>query len=267
VPVGQGRVLTLAYCEDEPIAIVPARSLSVPLAVPVVPSASGLRPVLLPAEPPPGPPDAPLAIDVSLDAANAILHQMWENGALDVALADAGLERRFNDSAEVRDLLTLRAGPPHLTLPPTLEPSGLPARPFALALEAELVLEDGALRTPARIFGRVALDLRTRPGPAPQTLAADVDVTDLALTCLPAPGVLSPCYAAIFAAARGRSQELHPPIARALVDWFASLVAGRSLGEPGGAPGFELDTAELTPWIDSRSGWIRVALSGHVSQP
>jgi hypothetical protein len=264
VPVGQGRMLLLAYCEAEPIAIVPGRSLSVPLAVPILPAASGMLPVALPAEAPPEAPDAPLAIDVSLDAANAILDQMWENGALDLALAQAGLERRFDDAPDVRELLTLRAGPPHLAMPPTLTPSGDPARPVALALEAELVLEDGPLRTPARLFGRVALDLRTKEGAPGAGVVADVDVSDLALTCVPTPGVLSPCYATIFAALRGRSRELHPPIAAALSAWFEDLTAGRSLGGDLGAPGFVLDAATLTPRIGAHSGWIRVQLAGHV---
>lgn len=261
VPVGQGRVLTLGYCEDEPIAVVHARSLTVPLAVPVMPATGALRPILLPARPPPGPPDSPIAIDVSLDAANAILHQMWAQGALDAALAQAGLERRFNESQDVRDLLTVRAGTPRLTLPPTLEASGNPARPLLLSLEAELPLLDGPLRTPARLFGRVALDLRSQ---TQRQVVADVDVTELALTCVPAPGVLSPCYAALFEAARGRSRELHPPIAQALVAWFEGLVVGQQLGGEAGAPRFLLDATKLTPRIDSQSGWIRVELRGRV---
>ncbi len=261
VPLGRGRVLALAYCPAEAITIVHARSLSVPLAVPVMPMASGLLPVLLPERPPPGPPDSPIAIDVSLDAANAILHQMWASGALDVLVAEQGLERTFNESAEVRDLLTVRAGVPTLALPPTLEASGIPSRPISLSIEAELALLDGALRTTARLYGRVALDLRSD---ARLAVVADVDVTDLALTCVPAPGRLAPCYVALFEAARARSADLHPPIAAALVRWFEHLVADRQLGGLAGAPRFVLTGARLTPRIDDISGWFRVELRGQV---
>ena len=261
VPLEGGRELHLAYCESEPITIVQARSLTVPLAVPVLATASGVLPVRLPGSPPPGPPDAPIAIDISLDAANAVLHQMWSSGALDVLLAGQGLERRFNESQDVRDLLTVRAGAPRLSMPPTLAPSHDPERPVALSVEAELLLLDGALRTPARLYGRASLDLRSGAG---QEVLADVAVTDLALTCVPEPGRLTACYAALFEAARSRSPELHPPLAAALRTWFADLVAGRELGGTVGTPRIVLTSARLTPRIDSQSGWFRVELRGQV---
>jgi hypothetical protein len=266
IDAGQGRRVELRYCRGVPIEVVHGRSLAVPLAVPMAPRADGILPVDLPDRAPLPPPDAPLAVDLSLDAANAILHQMWDAGRLDLALADAGLERRFNDSEAVRDLLTVRAGRPRLALPPTLEPSGDAARPVRLSVEAEILLTDGDRTTPARLFGQARLDLRTsrEPGAMPRA-RAQIAITALALTCLPRPGQLEACYATLFDAAAARSAELSEPIARAMEQWFDSLLTDREVGGAPGAPSLRLTRAVLTPWIDKDSGWFRVEIEGRIA--
>lgn len=259
VPLGDGRSLTLRYCTDVPVVITTGESLAVPLAVPLPETAAGIWPVALPPGPPAGAPAAPLALDLSLDALNAVLHQLWATAALDARLGHAALEARFNDLPEVRDLLTLRlGGPARLLLPPTVERSPDPARPFTLAVEAGVDLIDGTLVTPARLFGRMELDLSTDPA---GRLAPNPVITTMAVSCEPRPGHLEPCYATIVDWARQGSAALHGPIAAELGHWFDGLVQGRAFAAPRGG-GFTLGTVTLRPLVGPTSAWLRVEMEG-----
>jgi hypothetical protein len=257
VPLEDGRTLALAYCPGAPVVVTTRGYLAVPLAVPFAPAPGGARPVALDPGPPPGAPDTPLALDLSLDAANAVLFHLWATGFLDTRLAGARLEERFNALPDVQALLTLRLAPgARLRLPPTLERGADPARPFTLAVDAGITLEDGALRTPAGLYGRMQLDLRTAPD---GRLVTDPTITELAVTCEPRPGRLEPCYATIVDWARGGTADLHGPIAAEFASWFDDLVRGR------GFTGFTVRQVTLTPHLADRSAWLRVGLAGAVA--
>jgi hypothetical protein len=164
-----------------------------------------------------------LALDLDLDALNALLYELWRGGTLDRSLAAAGLDRQFNAEPTVATFLSLRVEPPRLTLPPvvTATPDGL-----RLSAEARLAIHDGATRTTGRVWG--GLDFRFAPR-AVEPVAVDLDA--LALSC-EAGALLKPCYGDLVAAVRGRTGELHGALTRTFARLLSELFVGR-LGAAG----------------------------------
>jgi hypothetical protein len=254
IELGDGHRLVLGYCPGAEISMLDRGEAVVPLAV-LLPAGAAEAPVDLatPAAPPPDG-SAPISIEADADAVNGLLHALWASGYLDHELAAAGVVDRFNRDELVRSLLSVRIAGLALPLPPTVEPA---AGGFQLAAEAALVLEDGGRRTPARLFGRVGFALAPGPPPGPG-LAATVLLADLALTCEPAPGRLTPCYADLAAAARDRAADLHGAVADRLAHHFDLMWRGRAIASPDGSLAFTVDRAEA----DGAGGWVRIQLFG-----
>jgi hypothetical protein len=231
-----GQTLRFTYC-DEPVQIVEGAYAALPFGV-----AIGLArdPRILPPELGPGPREAPspgaqLALDLDLDALNALLYELWRGGALDRQLAEAGLDRRFNDDATVAALLSLRISPPVLALPPvvTAAPDGL-----RLSAEARIAIRDGQAATTGRIWG--GLDFRFSPR-ARAIEPVAVDLGELELSCerpgtagprsgpaiRPAATTLVPCYSDVVAALRGRAGELHGALTAAFARLLSDIFVGR----------------------------------------
>jgi len=224
-----GQTLAFGYCSDPP-EIVDGEAGALPFTVELGRAAHA--PSVLPPRrggPPraPLPPAAALAIDLDLDALNALLFELWRTGFLDQRLAEAGLDRRFNEDPTVAELLTIRLAPPRLALPPVIAPT---ARGLRLAAEARVAIADGDARPPTigRVWG--ALDFRfARRADEP----VSVDLGALELSCERTPTTLVPCYADLVAAMRERGAELHGELTRVFTGLLAEIFAGRRVEGPG----------------------------------
>lgn len=212
-----GQTLAFTFCA-EPIEIFDRACGVLPFAV-VLGSAPGgvLPPHVATVHAAPAPPSS-LAIDLDVDALNAILYELWRTGWLDRQLADVGLDRRFNTDPTVTEMLTVRLSPLRLALPPVIAPAGDHLR---LAADARVNLSDGGL-TVGRVYG--ALDLRFAANLAPAvTLGA------LELACERTPTTLVPCYADLVAALATRGADFDGALTTALGTLLRDIFVDRDL--------------------------------------
>ncbi len=232
--LGGGQTLTFTYCNG-PVEIAEDAWAALPFAVAIERAAGtpGVLPPHFPAAPRIQPtPSTKLAIDLDLDALDAILFELWRTGWLDRQLADAGLDRRFNRDPIVTEYLSIRLSPLRLALPPVVD---LEHGSFRLAADARIsISEDEQHVTTGRIFG--ALDFHFTPG-ADAHLPVAVDLGALELACERTTTTLVPCYADLVAALRDRGADFHG----ALTDSFARLLAAIFVDRRLGANGLPAD--------------------------
>jgi hypothetical protein len=216
--------LRFVFCRD-PVEIVDNLWGAVPFAVQI--GNVNAVPEILPPHFEHAPPRTPattttLAIDLDIDALNAMLFELWRTGWLDTQLDHVGLDRRFNSDPIVTEYLSVRLSPLRLALPPVIEPDGDKLR---LAADARVTIgadpNDARDLTVGRVFG--ALDFRIGDGLAPA-----VDLGALELVCehyvahaAGYPILLVPCYSDLVAALADRGGDFHG----ALTDAFTTLLA------------------------------------------
>ncbi|HET7501880.1 MAG TPA: hypothetical protein VFK02_12775 [Kofleriaceae bacterium] len=221
VTLSGGQTLRFSYC-DGPPEIAEGAFGALPFGVAISPSDRDPR-ILPPRRGPGAPlvraPDSALALDLDLDALNALLYELWRGGTLDRRLADAGLDRRFNADPRVTELLTLRLAPPRLTLPPvvTASPGGL-----RLSAEARVAIHDGAATTTGRVWG--SLEFRFA---AHAIEPIGVDLGALELSCERSATTLVPCYGDLVAALRGRAAEFHGVLTQTFIQLVSDVFVGR----------------------------------------
>ncbi|MBL0216626.1 MAG: hypothetical protein IPQ07_22430 [Myxococcales bacterium] len=222
-----GGTLRFGYC-GQPAEILEGTSGALPFSVELD---TALRaPMVLP--PKRGPalhgtlaPNAMLALDLDLDALNALLYELWRTGFLDRQLAEAGLDRRFNEDPIVQEFLTIRMSPVTLALPPVIAPSRGKLR---MSADARVTITDGTTPTIGRVWG--GLDFAfARTGVA----ATSVDLGALELSCERAPTTLVPCYADLVEAIRGRGADFHGALTDTFTRLLSELFVERHLGAPG----------------------------------
>lgn len=250
-----GQTLQFVYC-DGPIEIADGAYGALPFAVAFTPLAAApdiLPPRFAASERPAPTPDTTLALDLDVDALNALLYELWRTGWLDRQLAEVGLDRRFNHDPIVTEYLSIRLSPLRLALPPVISPHPQALR---LAADARLAIGDGTSVTVGRGFG--ALDF-VFVKPSTTELPIAVDLGALELACERSPTTLAPCYSDLVAAIRGRGAEFHG----ALTDAFASLLADIFVDRRLGAPGLpaELVIGAVVPSI-TRAGTLHLELDG-----
>lgn len=223
-----GQTIRFTYC-DEPPEIVEGAYGALPFAVQI--TRSERDPRILPPRLGHGPRGAPaattaLALDLDLDALNALLYELWRGGFLDRRLAEAGLDRRFNTDPTVTRFLSLRLAPLHLTLPPVVTAAHGGLR---LSAEARVAIRDGTTVTPGRVWG--GLDFRFASHAVDHVA---VDLGALELSCERSATTLVPCYGDLVSAVEGRSGEFHG----ALTETFAQLISDIFVGrlDAGGLP-------------------------------
>ena len=230
VELGDGQALRFTYC-DGPIEVQDGAWGALPFAVAFdgspVHFAPGTR--VAPRA------DTTLALDLDVDALDAMLLELWRTRWLDRRLAEAGLDRAFAEDATVAQYLSVRVGSPTLALPPVLEPAGDHLR---LAADARIAIRDGDVATTARLFG--ALELR---------FPARVQLAPLELACERTPTTLVPCYADLVAGLAARSDELDGVLATRFAELVRQIFAGRRLavGDVPVALGVRGATLELAP--------------------
>ncbi len=239
-PLPGGASLTFGYC-DGPPEIIEGVSGALPFSVAIgrVDQPDG-KPAILPPRFGPAP-HAPLAatgtlaIDLDLDAANAVLFELWRTGLLDRRLAEAGLDRRFNTDPTVLELLSLRISAPVLALPPVLGASGDKLQLFA---DARITIRDGGTETVGRVWGGLDFTLATTPIASGQPMSPmAVDLGALELSCERTPTTLVPCYADLVAALRDRGADFHGELTRT----FTNLIADIFVSQRVSAAGFSAD--------------------------
>jgi hypothetical protein len=218
-----GQTIAFGYCSDPP-EIVDGAWGALPFAVDFGRAAHA--PAVLPprrgrAPRAPLAPTAELAIDLDLDALNALLYELWRTGFLDRRLAEAGLDRRFNEDPIVTELLSIRLSPLSLALPPVVAPT---ARGLRLSAEARVSISDGAAATTGRVWGGLDFAFAGRVD-APVA----VDLGALELSCERAPATLVPCYADLVAALRDRGADFHGELTRTFAGLLADIFTGRRL--------------------------------------
>jgi hypothetical protein len=250
-----GQTLQFIYC-DGPIEIVHGRYGALPFAVVFTPLASA--PHVLPPRFGAGTRANPtaatrLALDLDLDALNALLYELWRTGWLDDQLAAIGLDRRFNTDAIVTEYLSIRISPVRLALPPVISASGGALR---LAADARVAISDGTASTVGRVYG--ALDFRFARA-ATADLPLSVDLGALELACERARTRLVPCYSDLVAALRGRGNEFHGALTAAFAQLLDDIFLDRRLGAPG-LP-VELAIAGVVPSVGA-AGTLHLELSG-----
>ncbi|HEY4238983.1 MAG TPA: hypothetical protein VGM88_04175 [Kofleriaceae bacterium] len=253
-----GTALRFAYC-DGPVEVADGAWGAVPFAF-VIERGTDAR-ILPPRAPGTAPRRAPdrdtlLAIDLDLDMLNGILYELWRQGTLDRRLADAGLDRKFDENPTVQQYLTLRLEPPHLLLPPTVAPA---AGRLRLSTEAHLAIVDAPLRTQARVWGTVDFAF------AGKALApADLVLGQLELTCERDPETIVPCYGDVVAAAASHNDTIDG----ALTDEFGKLLAKifveRRLGGVG-VPEIVIHAARPTAEVRGANASIHVELDANLA--
>lgn len=250
-----GQTLQFRYC-DGPIEIADGAYGALPFAVAF--SALPGAPQILPPRFGAGARERPsaettLALDLDVDALNALLFELWRTGWLDRELAEVGLDRRFNADPIVTEYLSIRLSPLRLALPPVIAPvpGGL-----QLAADARVSIGDGARVTVGRAFG--ALDFRFTP-PATTDLPIAVDLGALELACERSPTTLVPCYGDLVAAVRGRGSEFQGALTAAFAELLDDIFVDRHLG----ASGFpaELVIASAVPSVGN-GGTLHLELEG-----
>jgi hypothetical protein len=256
LPLPGGGALRFVLCGRNPEIVEGSYgALAFAVAIEALPGYPQHLPPLLLAGPMPAPPaTAHVALDLDLNALNAMLYGAWRDGFLDRQLGAAEIAQRFNRDPLVATYLSVRISAPRLTLPPvvTSSPSGL-----RLAAETALTIQDGTTETLGRVWSTMMLST----GPVATHAKLSATVEDLDLTCEPRPQLLTPCYADLIAALHARTSEFNGALTSVLSQLIDHLFHGRHIGAPE-LPA-ELAIISTTPSLlpSARSATLRLALA------
>lgn len=218
--------LDFEFCRNERIIFSKKGFVAVPLALPVAEGISApLRPTL--GKPLDQAMQAPLGLDIDQNGLNALLQQLWSSKVLDRYLGDE-LVDAFNEQETVRNFLSLRLAQANFHLPPTLSFKGNDR--FELRAAARLELQDGLLKTPARMFTEISFSLGDAKVHA-DVLPRNLRFGAIELTCQPKAGILKPCYSDILTQVQHNQEELAEALSNAFTHELRKLVIGRHLGD------------------------------------
>lgn len=224
--LGGGQTLTFVYCDGR-LEIVDGAYGALPFGVAFTPlpgvrgisDHAGLRPPRFLTSARPAPlPSTTLAIDLDVDALNAMLFELWRTGWLDQRLADVGLDRTFNSDPTVTEYLDIRISPVKLALPPVVSPTPTGLR---LAADARTLIGN----TVGRVYGALTFTLHT--------MEPSVDLDALELACERTPTTLVPCYSDLVAAVRDRGSEFHGALTTAFTQILTDIFVDRHLAASG----------------------------------
>lgn len=249
-----GHKLTFGYC-DGPPEIIDGVSGALPFSVSI--GRVDRDPRILPTRRGPAPhvplaPTGMIAIDLDLDAANALLFELWRSGFLDRQLADAGLDRRFNTDPIVTEFLSLRISPPVLALPPVL---GVVGDKLQLFADARVSIVDGTTATTGRVWGGLDFTF-ARKGVEPVA----VDLGALELSCERTQTLLVPCYADLVAALRDRGADFHGELTRTFTKLIADIFVDQRVGASGLSADLVIRAAIPSVKIVSDNGSLHLEL-------
>jgi hypothetical protein len=214
--------LQFTFC-DAPVEIADKQYGALPFGVHIEGHAGLLPPTFGASTRTPPAADTQIAIDLDVDALNAMLFELWRTGWLDKRLAEVGLDARFNTDPIVTEYLSIRISPPKLALPPVI--STADAGKLRLAADARVNIEDGGA-TIGRLFGALDFSLSS-------SLQSSVDLGALELSCEKKANMLVPCYGDLVATMRDRGGEFHGALTDAFTKLIADIFVDRHLAAEG----------------------------------
>lgn len=223
--LSEGQTLQFVYC-DGPIEIVENSYGALPFAIALGRVAAApeiLPPKFAVGSRPPPPANTTVAIDLDVDALDAMLYELWRTGWLDKRLAEVGLDRRFNEDPIVTEYLSIRISPLRLALPPVIAPAA--DGRLRLGADARVAIGDGTRTTVGRVYG--ALDMTFA------TTVPDVSLGAVELSCERTPTQLVPCYGDLVGAIRDRGDEFHGALTQAFATLLSDIFVDRTLGAEG----------------------------------
>jgi hypothetical protein len=255
-----GQTLAFGFC-DAPVEIRDDAYGALPFGVKLgglATAAPEVRPPRMPSGVAPSPgPGTRLALDLDLNALNALLFELWRTGWLDRKLDEVGLDRTFAEDPTVASYLSIRISPLSLALPPVI--SAGPGGSLRLAADARTTIRDGDAATTGRVFG--ALDFTF----APPTRAVAVDLGALELSCERSPTTLVPCYGDLVAAMRERGDRFHGALTTAFSGLLAQVFVDRELSAPGLPGALAIDGA--VPSLTGSSPVLHLELDARLRGP
>jgi hypothetical protein len=215
IDLGDGQTLRFVYC-DAPIEVHDGQWAALPFGVAFDVNDVHIAPPHFAAGARVAPtPSTMIALDLDVDALDAMLFELWRSGWLDRRIAEAGLDRAFARDATVAQYLSVRVGSPALALPPVLEPAG---DHLELAADARIAIRDGDTATIGRVFGTLAL-----------AFPAAVKLAPLELACERTPTTLVPCYADLVAGLAARSGDFDGVLAARFTELVRQIFGERRL--------------------------------------
>ncbi|MEO8706122.1 MAG: hypothetical protein ABI867_39195 [Kofleriaceae bacterium] len=253
-----GHALTFTYC-DGPPEIVDGVAGALPFAVSIGSVTSApqiLPPKHGPAKHQPLADGGALAIDLDLDATNALLYELWRVRFLDARLAEAGLDRRFNEDPIVTEFLSLRISAPVLALPPVLGTANGKLQLFA---DARVTIRDGGTNTVGRVWGGLDFTFGKHLAPIAVELGA------LELSCERTPTQLVPCYADLVGALRDRSSQFQGELTRVFTKLLADIFVDQRVGAAGLTADLVIRGVSPTTLIDGDNASLHLELDAQLT--
>jgi hypothetical protein len=260
VELPNGSKLVFTYCGAQP-SIVHHAYAALPIAVQITRVAGApeiLPPRLGPMSAPPPPRDVKLALDLDLDALNALLYELWRTRYLDTQLDAAGLAEKFNTDPTVTSLLSLRISPLRLALPPVLTAVG---DHLHMAGDLAVTIDDGPTRTKGRVWS--ALEFRFAPAGSDGIVAA-VDLGELELSCEPTPGLLKPCYGDLVDALRARAPDVHDTLTSTFTAILGDIFVGQRISDPSLPAELAVTGVTATSIVDGKNARLRLLLAAAI---
>jgi len=261
-----GDQLTFGYC-DGPTEIIDGHSGALPFSI-AIGRVDRLPRILPPSLGPAA--HAPIsrstvAIDLDVDALNALLYELWRTGYLDRKLADAGLDRRFNNDPTVSEFLSLRISSPVLALPPVIGIGGSHA--LTMYTDARVTIADGDLQTVGRIWSGLDFNFLDLARNHPRGNDLGVDLATLELTCERTRTRLVPCYADLVAAMRDRGGDFHDELTRTFTKLLSDIFTNQRLGASGLSADLVIrGVAPSIYMVGGRNASLHLELDGELDQ-
>jgi hypothetical protein len=201
--------------------------------------------------------DVGIALDLELDALNALLFELWRGGFLDRQLADVGLDRQFNRDPLVTEYLSIRISPLRLALPPviTADRDGL-----RMAADGRVAISDGSAVTTGRVFGGLSFNLAaTSVGPV------GVDLRALELSCEKTATTLVPCYADLVGALRDRGADFHGVLTSSFTKLLNDIFVAQRVGASGVPVDLVIGGVHPSVTLAPPNGTLRLALDAELA--
>ena len=221
IELPDGQSLRFTYC-DGALEVADGAWGALPFGVAFDAANAIAPPHVAPGPPRPPPANTAIALDLDIDALNALLFELWRTRWLDRRLADAHLDRAFADDPTVAQFLSVRIGAPTLALPPVVEPAGDHLR---LAADARVPIRDGDAQTVGRVFGAFELRMPDQIHAAPLELACERGGGDRT--------ALVPCYADLVAGVAARGPDFDATLAREFTALVRAIFADQKLSLDG----------------------------------
>jgi hypothetical protein len=257
-----GGSLTFGFC-DQQLEIIDNAYAALPVSVSITAVQSGdqkvaILPPEMPAMPWPTPTGSePLMLQLDLNGLNSILFESWRHGFLDRTLAEAELDKKFNEDPLVQEYLTVRISPLRLALPPVLFVHKGAVR---VGVETVLNISDPPQAMLGHAWSLLSVDVATQ---LTSTLPA-VSLEELALTCEQNIGTLTSCYPLLSQAVAARSADFNQTLSSALSTVLHELFEGSQFAVEGAPAVLKLGAMKVSGIVSERNAIFQLSLDSQV---